>query len=162
MNSIKSKKKWIEAGYVQFAELGPNNLSIKRISEVAELPRTNFYYHFSDKNELIDELIKVHYAITDEYLKVISEEIKTFLPDLHIISMRYPTSLKFVRQLFLNRHLPKYNDHYIRLNTMANPVLIPKMLKYYGSSVDYELAEPIWMTVVDTWYSRLDVDNLSV
>ncbi|MDN3643861.1 TetR/AcrR family transcriptional regulator [Lutimonas halocynthiae] len=162
MKSNNSREKWIQAGYFLFAENGPSNLSIQKLAAIASLPRTNFYYHFKDKDELIDNLIEVHCTITEEYLKVIREEIKYFLPDLHIISMRYPTSLKFFRQFFLNRHISKYNDLYISLNRMANPILIPKMLSYYDSSISYDIAEPLWMTVLDTWYSRLDVDNLSV
>lgn len=162
MKTITSRNKWIEAGYFLFAENGPQNFSIKQLSEIAGLPRTNFYYYFKDENELFEEIIKLHFGVADEYLRVIKNELKNFLPDLHIISVRYPIGLKFVKQLFLNRDTKKYNDLYIELNKMTFPVIVPKMLSFYNLDVDYKIAEELWITVLDTWYSRLDVDNINL
>lgn len=162
MKTIKSKTKWIQAGYFLFAEVGPKNISIKRLAKIADLPRTNFYYHFKDNDELIDEIIKLHIAVAEEYLMVIKDELKCFLPDLHIISVRYPIGLKFVKQLFLNRQIKKYNVLYIKLNKMPIPIIIPKMLKHYNLKIDYHIAENLWVTVLDTWFSQLDVDNISL
>lgn len=162
MKSTTSRNKWIRAGYFLFAEKGPESFTIKRLAELADLPRTNFYYHFKDNDELIDEIIKLHFGVAEEYLMVIKDELKNFLPDLHIISVRYPIGLKFVKQLFLNRDTKKYNDLYIELNKMTFPVIVPKMLSYYKLDVDYKIAEELWITVLDTWYSRLDVDNINL
>ena len=162
MKIITSRNKWIEVGYFLFAENGPQNFSIKKLSEIAGLPRTNFYYHFNDYNELFEEIIKLHFGVTDEYLRIITDELKNFLPDLHIISVRYPLGLKFVKQLFLNRDTKKYNELYIELNHMTFPVIIPKMLEYYNLKIDYHIAKNLWVTVLDTWYSQLDVDNINL
>ena len=162
MKTNKSKDKWIQAGYFLFAEVGPKNISIKRLAEIADLPRTNFYYHFKDNDELIDEIIILHMAVAEEYLLVIKDDLKSFLPDLHIISVRYPLGLKFVKQLFLNREIKKYNDLYNKLNKIPISVIVPKMLSYYKLDVDYKIAQELWITVLDTWYSRLDVNNMNL
>ena len=162
MKSKTSRNKWIEASYVLFAENGPENFSIKRLAELAGLPRTNFYYHFKDNDEVIDEAIKLHIIVAKEYLMVLKDELKNFLPDLHIISVKYPIGLKFVKQLFLNRETKKYNDLYNKLNKMPMPIIVPKMLSYYNLEIEYKIAEELWITVLDTWYSRLDVNNINL
>ena len=93
---------------------------------------------------------------------LIEKELISFLPDIHIINLRFPVGLKFIKQLFLNRHIKKYNDFYIELNKLPIPIFIPKMLSYYNIDVDYQIAEKLWMTVLDTWYARLDVNNVSL
>ena len=64
MKKNNSKSKWIESGYFLFAESGPN-ISIKKLAKIAGLPRTNFYYHFKDKEDLIDSIIQLHLSVAE-------------------------------------------------------------------------------------------------
>jgi AcrR family transcriptional regulator len=76
LKTITSRNKWINAVYIFFAENGPENFPIKRLAEIADLPRTNFYYHFKENDELIDEIIKLQFGVAEEYLMVIKDELK--------------------------------------------------------------------------------------
>jgi len=60
---------WIEGAYSHFADVGPEQLNIKRISEIAGLPRTNFYYHFPDTDILVTQLLNFHVDLSKEYEK---------------------------------------------------------------------------------------------
>lgn len=62
-----NETKWIEGAYAHFAEVGPEQLNIKRISEITGLPRTNFYYHFTDTDMLVSELLKFHVDISKKF-----------------------------------------------------------------------------------------------
>ena len=159
---MKSKQKWLEESYNLFGEYGPDGLSIKSLAEKAGLPRTNFYYHFADKEDLIEQLLYLHNEITKNYCVVLKDQMQVFIPDLYKISVQYPQGFKFQRQLFLNRNDYRLNLVYINCHISCNPIIIPKLIEYYKLNVPYSVIESLWSTVTDTWYSRLDVNNFNV
>lgn len=159
---MSSKEKWLEKAYEYFAEVGPLDFNIKALSVKAGLSRTNFYYHFIDKDDLIDQLLELHYQVGDKYNAILKKQLNTYLPDLHLISLQHITAIKFSRQLFLHRNIPKLNKTFIEVNKSTHPVIIPKLKEYYKLNVPYELAESLWITLCDTWYSRLDINQFSL
>ena len=86
-------------GYQFFAEKGPQQFSIKALAEQCQLPRTNFYYHFNDKDDLIDKIIEVHFTTTTE---LFNEELRTrfhtYIPDLYVILYDFKLGLQFAKQ----------------------------------------------------------------
>lgn len=159
---MNSKQKWLEEAYNLFGEHGPNGLKIKSLAEKAGLPRTNFYYHFADKEDLIEQLLYLHNQVAENYCAVLKDQMRVFLPDMHKISVQYPQGFKFQRQLFLNRNDYHFNLVYINCHISGNPIIIPKLIEYYKLNVPYSVIESLWTTVLDTWYSRLDVNNFNV
>ena len=61
MKDTKAYSRWIEAAYLCFAEEGPKNLSITTLAKKCGLPRTNFYYYFENKEDLIHKVIEFHF-----------------------------------------------------------------------------------------------------
>ena len=158
----KTKQIWLEKAYDLFGEYGPDGLSIKSLAEKAGLPRTNFYYHFADKEDLIEQLLHLHKQVAENYCEVLKYQMRVFIPDLYKISAQYPEGFKFQRQLFLNRNDYRLNLVYINCNISCNPIILPKLIEYYKLNVPYSVAESLWTTLTDTWYSRLDVNNFNV
>ena len=158
----RTKQIWIEKGYELFGEYGPDGLKIKSLAEKAGLPRTNFYYHFTDKEDLIEQLLYLHTQVSENFNEVLKEQMQVFIPDMYKISAQYPQGFKFQRQLFLNRSDLRFNLVYINCNISSNPIIIPKLIEYYKLNVPYSVIESLWTTVTDTWYSRLDVNNFNV
>jgi len=154
-----SKQKWLEAGYHLFGEQGPKGLNIKLLAEEAGLPRTNFYYHFTDKDDLIDQLLYLHSRIVDDFHVVLKEKMKVLIPDLYELIASHKEGAKFQRQLFFNRSDPRYNLVYMSAINLGNPIVIPKLIEYYKLNIPYPIIESLWVTVSDTWYSRLDFDK---
>jgi AcrR family transcriptional regulator len=66
MTNSDSYQKWIKSAYVLFAQEGPDNISVKALAKECGLPRTNFYYYFANKQELIEKLIEFHFNSTTE------------------------------------------------------------------------------------------------
>jgi len=159
---MSSKEKWLDKAYEYFAEVGPLDLNIKTLSVKAGLPRTNFYYHFIDKDDLIEQLLKLHYLSGDKYNAVLEEQLNNYLPDLHLISLQFIVGIKFHRQLFLHRNNPKFGHEYLKMNKSSHPIIIPKLIEYYKLNVPYKVAESLWITLFDTWYSRLDINQFSL
>jgi AcrR family transcriptional regulator len=106
--SKTAKQKWIEKGYEHFALYGPENLSILKISKEIGLPRTSFYYYFADKEDMIEQLLILHYKNTDLYMAAFKDQCKVLIPDLYGLLEQLQTGIKFHRQLFVNRHIPSY------------------------------------------------------
>ena len=159
---MSSKEKWLEKAYECFAEVGPLDLNIKALSVKAGLPRTNFYYHFIDKDDLIKQVLNLHYLSGDKYNAILKKQLKNFLPDLHLIGLQYIVGIKFHRQLFLHRNNPKFGLIYLEMNKSSHPVIIPKLIEHYKLNVPYEIVESLWITLCDTWYSRLDINQFSL
>ena len=104
MKTSVSYIKWLETAYIKFAEIGPNNLSIKSLAKQCDLPRTNFYYYFANKEELIEELIKLHFETTTKLFNTeLENRLHSLIPDLYVISIDYKLGFQFAKQLFLNR-----------------------------------------------------------
>lgn len=158
----KSYKKWLKTAYFLFAELGPDGINIKALSEACGLPRPNFYYHFPDKEYLIDQLLKMHLELELTYEHELKEKLHTFLPDLYEILVDYKPVIKFHWQLFRNRHVLKYNHVYLTLNNTSGELILPKFKDYYKLEVSGSKLKSIWGTLIDSWYSRLDFDKFTV
>jgi AcrR family transcriptional regulator len=71
-----NERKWIEGAYSHFADVGPEQLNVKRISEITGLPRTNFYYHFPDTDILVTQLLNFHMDVSKEYEKELRQKLK--------------------------------------------------------------------------------------
>lgn len=158
---MQTKKKWLETSFRHFAEYGPENLSIKRIADEINVPRTTFYHYFADKENLIEELLDRFMNNAEVFVIEGQNYCKQLLPDLHILLHRYATSLKFCRQLFLHRYNPVFNLVYTTANKKTNTFIVPLFIDYYNFNTPYQTAEQLWESLTDTWYSRLDPNDLS-
>lgn len=88
MNNSDSYNKWLETAYVLFAEEGPQNFSIKALAKQCELPRTNFYYYFNNKEELIEKVIELHYKSTTEIFNLeLEKRLHSFIPTCMLFFM---------------------------------------------------------------------------
>jgi len=158
---MQTINKWLEMGYRHFAEFGPDQLSIKRIADEINVPRTTFYNYFADKEDLVHELLGIFIDQAEMFAKEGRITCKQLIPDLHILLYKYVTGLKFCRQLFLNRYNPVFNLVYINVNKKSNEFIIPLYIDYYNFNIPIETAEQLWDSLTDTWYSRLNPDDLS-
>lgn len=153
--------KWLDAAYYLFAEVGPDGLNIKSLSETAKLPRTNFYYHFADKNDLIEQLIKAHCDLSAIWRADLKQNFHKLFPDLYEIMAKYPLGVKFQRQLINNRHISQFDDIYTSLTTLSHDIIIPKVKSHFKLNMSEDAIIAMWETVIDTWYCRIDFDDFS-
>jgi AcrR family transcriptional regulator len=159
---MDSKKKLIRKAYEHFGLKGPIEISRQKISDELSMPRTIFYYYFVDKEDLIEQLLSEHKRIVEIYIEALKTQVKTFLPDLHELNIKFIPGFRFHQQLFFNRTNPHYNLAYIHSNKACNPTIIPLLMEYYNLHSPYSVVESLWETVLDSWYSRLNCDRMSV
>lgn len=159
---MELRSRWIEAGYLIFSERGPKGLSLRELSFMTKLPEANFHKNFKGHHAFENEIVKLHLNLSHVYFDIVKNHLINFLPDIHMLNMQNITGLKFSKQVFLNRDRPKFNELYLKLIQLGNPVFIPKMLDFYDLTKDYFVAESLWMTVYDAWFARLDTNQLNV
>ena len=157
-----TKQKWIEKGYEHFALYGMENLSINKISKEIGSPRASFYHHFGDIEVFIEELFDMHWEIDQQFRSIGAQKCKKLFPDLYLLLEQYPIPLKFSKQLFLNRNIPAYNYLFLKTYNASAKEFILKLFSEQFSfhHTDREMYN-LWLTVGESWYSRLDLNNLS-
>ena len=157
-----TKQKWIEKGYEHFALYGLENLSINKISKEIGSPRASFYHHFGDIDVFIEELLDMHWEIDQQFRSIGAQKCKKLFPDLYLLLEQYPIPLKFSKQLFLNRNIPAYNYLFMKSYNASAKAFILKLFseQFSFNHTDIDTYN-LWLTVGESWYSRLDTNNLS-
>jgi AcrR family transcriptional regulator len=156
-----NEKKWLEGAYAHFADVGPEQLNIKRIAEITGLPRTNFYYHFPDTDVLLTQLLNFHVDISEQFEAVLRQNLKVFIPDLHRILYSFEIGLKFHWQLFKHRSDVRFGYIYNSLNSSSADIILPVFREYYKLTVSDSALKALWKTLTDSWYSQLNFEDLS-
>jgi AcrR family transcriptional regulator len=156
-----NERKWLEGAYSHFADVGPEQLNIKKISELTGLPRTNFYYHIPDTNILVTQLLNFHVDLSKKYEEELQNKLKVFIPDLHRILCSFETGVKFHWQLFKHRSDIRFGYIYNSVNSSSADIILPVFRDYYKLTVSDTALKALWKTLTDSWYSRLDFGDFS-
>lgn len=73
----------------------------------------------------------------------------------------YPDELKFCKQLFTHRENPEMNLVFLYGISTVKPIVLSLITSHFKISEYPEYFGSVWMTMVESWYSRLDVNNLT-
>ena len=156
------KKKWLEVGYRDFALDGPDKLSVNQMAKKIGASRSSFYHHFAEVDLFVDELLSYHWNMCQKYNEVGRNSCKSLIPDLYKILAQYPIPLQFSRQLFLNRHIPRY-DYVFRKSYETSAHIF--VLELFADQLGLQLPESdlnyLFLTLGEAWYSRLNPQDLS-
>ena len=156
------RQKWVEKGYEQFATYGPNNLSINKLSKEIGSSRASFYHHFGDIEIFIEELLNIHWQKHQQFCSIGARVCNQYFPDLYLLLEQYPIPLQFSKQLFLNRNNPAFNYLFMKTyNASARAFILKLFSEQFGLHQNDEDTYNLWLTVGESWYSRLDTNNLS-
>lgn len=160
---MKTREVWIEKGYEHFGLFGPEILSVKKIAKELSIARTSFNYHFKSKDEFIDDLLSHHRELHSQFVEAGKMHCKKYVPDLHQLLLAFPVGLRFHKQLFNHSHISKYQQVFKRCNEIsAKEFIIRLFIDYYELPLDYEDASQLHESLENTWYSRLDINNLTL
>ena len=155
-------QKWIEEGYAQFAICGPDNLSIKKVSEALGLSRASFYHHFGDIEVFIDQLLENHWKIVQEFNHYGKNHCKQLYPDAYRLLAKYPIPLQFSMQLFHNRNIPAFNYLFMKnYESTAKSFMMKLFAEKFSLKMPENEIYNLWLTCGEAWYSRLNSDDLS-
>lgn len=160
---MNTKEIWLEKGYEVFALYGPKSLTINKVAKEINQTRTSFYYYFNDLSDFIEELIQMHLKLFEIYLESGKKECKQYSPDIFILLSEFSMGLKFHKQLFNNRNNPLYNFTYMQCNERsADTFAIDLFKKHYKLDTDKSTLKLIHESLLDAWFSRLDINHITV
>ena len=160
---MKTRQLWIEKGYEHFGLYGPEILSIKKIAKELSIARTSFNYHFKNKDKFIDDLLSYHCDLHSQFIEAGKMHCKKYIPDLHKLLLAFPVGLKFHKQLFNHMHIAKYQDAFIKCNEISDKEFVVRLfIDYYNLPLNDKDASQIHESLVETWYSRLDINDLTL
>lgn len=102
---VATKIQWIKLGYQLFSENGSKGLNVDVMSKKLKCNRSSFYWHFTSKNEFVNEL--VDYWINTYTLEVISKASKATDPKEKLLKLfeivfKKDSSLDFI--FFLKKY----------------------------------------------------------
>ncbi|MCB2222397.1 MAG: TetR/AcrR family transcriptional regulator [Bacteroidetes bacterium] len=161
-SSKQSKEKWLEEGYRQFALYGPQNLSIKKISEALGSSRASFYHFFGDMDVFTEELLAMHWDIAEKFNEIGKTSCNQLFPDLYDLLAENPVPLQFSMQLFHHRSKPAFNFLFIKTyEASAKTFLLYLFAEHYSLTQTEREIFNLWITVGEAWYSRLNKEDLS-
>lgn len=162
-NNSKGYSIWLENAYQLFAVKGPECFSIKELAHQCNLPRTNFYYYFTDKDDIIGKVIEHHLQIVSLELNCeLEKRMHTFIPDLYEVVYDFKLGIRFAKQLFKNREDPYYNNAYRKALSISSQLIVPKFQEYFELELPEDEMSAIWYTLTDAWFSRLSFDDYTV
>ena len=163
MKTSKSYNLWLQTAHKLFAEKGPENFSIKEVAELSGLPRTNFYYHFDNKKELLDKAIELHFQTTTRIFNAeLSKRLNVFIPDFYVVLYDFKLGMQFAKTLFKHRDIPRYNTAYLKGVALSADLIVPKFKQYFSIKLPDNQVKKLWYTLCDTWYSRIQFNDYSV
>jgi len=154
---------WLKTAYQLFAEKGPENFSVKEVAKLCGLPRTNCYYYFDNKDDLLDKTIDLHFQTTTEIFNAeLSKRLNAFMPDLYEVLYDFKLGMQFAKTLFKHRDIPKYNTAFLKGVALSADLIVPKFKEYFSINLPDEQVKKLWYALNETWYSRLNFSNYSV
>jgi len=118
---------------------------------------------FIDKNDTAENLIHKLLALHIDKLDIITSLLKkkSTYDNLFDLISAYPDQIKFNKQLFIYRENPSINMCFLYGISTLKPITIPLFKNHFKLSKDIEYYDSVWMTLVESWYSALDVNNLT-
>ncbi|WP_223033989.1 MULTISPECIES: TetR/AcrR family transcriptional regulator [Hanstruepera] len=160
MERNKKYIEWIDAAYEEFAINGPN-FSLKALSKKYHLPRATFYYYFNNKEQLIEELLKEHSRLNENFQSEIVK-LKILMPDLYKIMFRFKMAVRFHQQLLRNAHIKEFFEVYSNFNQSSIKILLPLIKPHFGGNFTDKEIHQFYNTLTDAWYSKLNFSDFSV
>ena len=114
----------------------------------------------NDSEKLLDQLLEIHFVNVEIFCLACKEFCKSY-PDIHPLLARFSNELKFHRQLFLNRNEQIYNLAFLKGVSDIKNIMLPLFMKHYKYDDSFQSLEAMWATLVESWFARLDINDLS-
>ena len=153
--NIDTYEKWVLGGYQYFSEVGPDNFSIKELSEILELSRTSFHYYFESKDEFFDCLIEHHMEEVKKFGDYAIKSGADVTEGLMKAMEKLSTGMKFHMQLFIHRKIPKFDAAYLKGHEINfNNGILDWFLNFFELKMSKEEGKKAYLIFVDVLNSR--------
>ena len=136
------------------------NQVYKQFSEKGTHGITSFISKTHTKKEIIYDLLALHIDKVDFITSSIKEKVNSY-DEFYELLVGFPDDIKFSKQLFKHREKPEMNLALLYDICAVKPIITPLFKDHFILSENPEYFNSVWMTLVESWYTRVDVNNLS-
>jgi hypothetical protein len=136
------------------------NNTYKEFAENGTIGITQLVGENDAAEKLIHKLLALHVDRVDFIASLIKEQTNTD-KELFDLLAKYPDELKFCKQLFIHRENPAMNLVFLYNINAVKPIILSLLKNHFKLSEDIEYFNSVGMTMVESWYSALDVNNLT-
>ena len=137
----------LKTAYDKFGKEGPKSL-------VASLKQTGL----KNTDELINQLIGKHLINMEIFLMACEKELACF-PDIFQLLEKFPETLRFTKQVYLNRKNPVFNDLFIKVTQLTPGKIMTSFIDYYRLN-SKEDAGYLISICLESWFSKLDINHI--
>ena len=134
------------------------NQVYKKISMEGNSGIAPFISKTHSTEDIIHNLLALHIDKIDFFTLLIKKQNTTY-NELFDLLAEYPDELKFCKQLFTHRENPEMNLVFLYSISAVKPIILPLFKSHFKLSENPEYLDSIWMTMVELWFSGLDVNN---
>jgi len=155
MENNDTYNKWISEGYKYFAQVGPLNFSVKKLSGIAKLSRTSFNYYFDNKDFFFDRLIKHHLLVVAKFGEEAIKNKENTLKGISETMEKHKTGMLFHIQLSNNRNIEKFHDAFYqghKANLCSG--ILDWFIKYFNLKTSRENEKRIFLLFIDILNTR--------
>jgi AcrR family transcriptional regulator len=155
-----SSLKWVETGYVLFAESGPSGIQVEKMARILNANKSGFYHYFGDKEIFFSELAEYHDQMGKNFAREL-ETLKKFEPDYIELLLKYKT------QLFVQMQMKRHNDSFIfretynKVKKRNERVQNPLWSNYLGIPEQPEIALELFDIARDMIFTRTYMNDIS-
>jgi AcrR family transcriptional regulator len=150
-------EKWIETGYLLFAQDGAHGLQIERIARILKLNKSGFYHYFGTLEVFHDRLMSHHIKCVELFAADIKQN-QYFVPDfLHSLLRHKITATVHVQLKRNNNNLN--HSVVIKSDQLIDLAILPIWIKHIGMLRNDSLAYHYWGWVRDGFYTRINLEN---
>jgi AcrR family transcriptional regulator len=158
-NISEIQKPWVETAYEIFAIEGPDSLKIESLSRNVKKNKSSFYHHFADLDVFTDILIEHH--INQVVIIAEKEKHSQNLEELIEVILEYKIDLLFNRQLRINRENTKFEEAFMKTNTITVPAILEVWAKIIGLQENSYLAELVLRLSLENFYLQITYETLN-
>ena len=109
-------------------------------------------------DDLHDQLIWMHLINTEIFLAACENELTSF-PELFKLLAQFPETLRFNKQIFLQRSNPVYNELFLHITKLSPGNILSSLSDYYRLSSDDDAVYLIKICL-ESWFSRIDTKHI--
>lgn len=160
MNKSKAYSAWIKAGYELFAQEGPEGIQIERLARILDLNKSGFYHYFGNHDTYFQHLMQHHLLQADELVENL-QSTHNFIPECIQLLADSSLPILFQKQLQRASHIPLFSKTYAKINSKADPALLPLWMDFVEMQDNPTLALQYFEFVRDAFYARVTPGTLS-
>jgi AcrR family transcriptional regulator len=155
-----SSLKWVETGYVLFAESGPEGIQVEKMARILKANKSGFYHYFGDKEIFFSELAEYHDQMGKKFAKEV-EALKNFEPGYIDLLLKYKIQLFAQMQMKKHKEIVAFREAFIKVKKRNEKAQNPLWSNYLGIPEQPEIALEMFDIARDMIFTRTYMNELS-